>query len=245
MTLKPPTKEQRGLRVFYFVSILLLAAMGIMANAKQRTIEQAKQDKLQQNETDARNQFSSDLKDVKTYSYAILNLVTNPPKGFTRDQVDSIARLFLNQQKENSKVALDNLLRTMAPGIVADMRNWLEKWDSDAIAIQIEDRILSRLLPRPSDQDFAPMSDEINQKSFAMNKIYTNKISPTLTNADNLRRSLLEGSVPTQEDQRNGAIFAKVLAGEPINVNDMRGVTDYMGNLVKRFLPNSATAKSG
>jgi hypothetical protein len=56
MALKPPTKEQWLLKIFYWFGLILFVIVGPFANGKQRTIEQARQDKLQQNETDARVQ---------------------------------------------------------------------------------------------------------------------------------------------------------------------------------------------
>jgi hypothetical protein len=48
---------------------------------------------------------------------------------------------------------------------------------------------------------------------------------------------LLRGSEQIEDDKQKAVIFAKVLAGEPINRAEIGKVERYMENLVKDFAP--------
>jgi hypothetical protein len=129
--------------------------------------------------------------------------------------------------------ASESQLRAMAPGIVGEMRNWLDKWDSEEIAIRIQSSGHNSLNLTPQDRN------RLVEQYSDMNKDYTSKILPVMTSANYLREQLLRGSAQVQKDPEVDAVFAKVFSGQSINVNDFRRVTAYMGDLVKRLIPSS------
>jgi hypothetical protein len=126
VALFPPKDGQKALKGLYVLSFIVLAIVGFGADVWQRSVEAGKQSILQQNETDARNQFSTDLEDVKKSNGVILNFVAHPPPGFTREQVVSVVRTFLDQQHSQEKTAeLTAELRalTMVPQVVERLRD--------------------------------------------------------------------------------------------------------------------------
>jgi hypothetical protein len=71
VALNPPSAEDRKLKRIYVATLAASATIGIVTNGYQRAIEADTQKRLQQNETEARNQFSSSLKDVINSNEAI------------------------------------------------------------------------------------------------------------------------------------------------------------------------------
>jgi hypothetical protein len=113
VALKPPEETDKTLKRFYVFGFAFLFVLGTAANLWQRSVESGKQEKLQQNETDARNQFSTNLHDLKVSNNAILEFVANPPKGFSQAQVSSIVQEFIKGQKSGPEILSNDVLRAM------------------------------------------------------------------------------------------------------------------------------------
>ncbi|MGA9544127.1 MAG: hypothetical protein WBQ85_11185 [Candidatus Sulfotelmatobacter sp.] len=126
--INPPAAGNETLkRVCVFVFALLFV-IGMAANGWQRSIESNKQARLQQNETDARIQFSGNLQEVKKSNEAILKFVANPPKGFTPRDVLAVVERFLNNQQSVPNevlraVAIDTVRRLRQAWLVFDRRD--------------------------------------------------------------------------------------------------------------------------
>jgi hypothetical protein len=126
VALNPPKEERVALKRVYVVSFVVLGILGIVANVWQRNVEAGKQAILQRNETDARTQFSADLAVVKSSNQTILNFVAHPPAGFSREQVVSVVRTFLEQQhndKQTAEVKAELRSITMVPQVVEQLRD--------------------------------------------------------------------------------------------------------------------------
>ncbi|HKM85285.1 MAG TPA: hypothetical protein VJW96_03700 [Terriglobales bacterium] len=148
----------------------------------------------------------------------------------------------LQAQASATKAQADSLSRTLslsfAPGIVAEMQYWAQKWDLDDRAIEREERQQKeKAPPNTSPQEIAKLLEPLGKRRSAMNAGHTEQILPLMTNANYIREQLLHGSESTQDDKQNALIFAKVLAGQSINWGQMGQVTRYMDSLVKKFTP--------
>jgi hypothetical protein len=126
VALKPPAETDKVLKRFYVGGFAFLFVVGMAANIWQRRVEGAKQDQLQQNETDARNQFSTDLHDLKVSNNAILEFVASPPKGSTQEQVSSIVREYIRDQKSGQEILSNGVLRAME---TTTERQMYDIWD--------------------------------------------------------------------------------------------------------------------
>ena len=100
--------------------------------------------------------------------------------------------------------------------------------------IEVQTNNLPRTTP-PQELDRA--LEPVYKKRTNLNIIYTRQVLPTMTNAYSLRSRLLGGSPQTPDDKKSVVIFDKALAGEPIRWSDMRDVTAYMNDFIKRFTP--------
>ena len=150
VALKPPKETDKTLKRFYVVGFALLFLAGVAANLWLRSVESGKQEKLQQNETDARNQFSTNLRDLKISSNAILEFVANPPKGFSQAQVSSIVQEFMKGQKSAPEVLSDDVLKAMETIAEQQMHDIWARFDYADIAL--------------NDQQFVKLSPERAQK---------------------------------------------------------------------------------
>jgi hypothetical protein len=133
VALNAPRAEQRALKGFYVISFIALAILGIGANIWQRNVEAGKQASLQQNETDARKEFSENLKDVKKSSDAILSFVTNPPKGISAEQGLAFAKALAARRGVFGK--FDNISNArvgdMARAIARSLNETAQYWRAD------------------------------------------------------------------------------------------------------------------
>jgi uncharacterized protein YPO0396 len=148
-------------------------------------------------------------------------------RGNSRLAADLQKQINADTEKRNNLSRA--LLLSVASGIVGEMQSWVTKWSSDDNAIQ------SQLGPHVRSQLPPQQLARLNQLVSDMAKDYTNKVLPLLNSANSVRDELLRSFPQTEEDQRDTAIFAKVLAGEPIYFGEMRNITYHMENLVKRF----------
>jgi hypothetical protein len=134
------------------------------------------------------------------------------------------------------KGAALSALLAMAPGIVAEMIYWANKWDMDDRVWDTRIRMeQGKFLPP---QDFERVVGPLKKAREDMDNDHTRQILPIVTGANYIREQLLHGSELTQDDKKNALIFAKVLAGETIHWNEMRSITTYMDSLVRRLVPN-------
>lgn len=132
-------------------------------------------------------------------------------------------------------------LRQMAAGILADLQFWANKWDVDDRALDSwhqhnRDRIrMANPDMTVGDLDLAATQDYLKRKT-ELNLLNTKQVLPVMTNANYLRQEMLQDVQQTDEDKKNAVIFAKVLAGEPIDWGQMAVVSGYMQVLTRKFL---------
>lgn len=238
VAVNPPEKESARLRWFYVTCFIFLAGVAVGANLWQRNLEGKKQDQLQQNETDARNQFAVALRSVQKSNGLILNFVANPPKGVTEDQIRSIVRGFTEQQRLASPGMSRDVLRIISLATLQEMRQVNQMWGNEDNAIlyktsmkAIDDK------ERPSPQGDADLRDLIRQRE-NLNNIYSERIEPTMRNASLIQEELLEGQTKTDEDKKFEAMFVKILAGQPIIWGEMSQITGYMTKLITKNFPS-------
>lgn len=141
--------------------------------------------------------------------------------------------------KEDADAISKRALLSMAPGIVAEMVRWEVQWDREDNVLEQQSKA-ARPLRQANPQEqarLAQLAQDISKKRSDLAIAYTNQLKPLLTNASYLREGLLRGSKETEEDKKNAALFTKALSGQAIQWYEMRTLTNYMENLVKRFAP--------
>jgi hypothetical protein len=129
-------------------------------------------------------------------------------------------------QKKQKQAQLQ-LALTTAPGVVTAMQQLAEQFSHDDEEIERESSGASVDARRVFDQ----RRNDLAQK-------YVAKLRPIMTTADYLRQELLREEPSTQqteEDKEYSAIFARIVAGQPIRWNEMTGATTYLGMLVKKL----------
>lgn len=238
VAINPPEKGNVRLRAFYISSFVLLAAIAVGANIWQRSLESGKQDRLQQNETDARNQFAKSLKSVQNSNELILNFVANPPKGMTQDQVQLIVKGFVQEQQSNSPGIPKGLLRILSLATVQEMRQWNDSWNIEDNSLWFKINAISANPKQAKSEQGKAQLLSWRKERENLNNIYSLRILPTMKNGALIEEQLLEGQTNTDEDKKSEDIFTKVLAGQPISWGEMNDVTSYMNRLVRKNFPS-------
>jgi hypothetical protein len=246
LALSAPTAEQRTLKHFYVAAFVALAIVCVGANMWQRNIEAGKQAILQQNETDARNQFSTDLADVKQSNEAILNFVAHPPQGFTRAQVVSVVQTFLNkQQTQKPSIDITNELRalTMVSQVVADLREqaqWtLKSKLQDLSNREWQERLRYQQQHQGDEQGLAKIDEQWESDKRKAEDIYGQEGQKRLiSTADFIRQTLLQNIPPTRQfpvDIAEAQKFATAMSNpESFDKGD---AANYLESLAKRVPP--------
>jgi hypothetical protein len=134
------------------------------------------------------------------------------------------------------------MLLAMAPAIINEMNFWADKFNMDDYALERSaiQRKVAVLGAGNSQQQSDQIDQELRKRRLDDAAIHTAQITVLMTSANSLREQLLASSELTQEDKTNAAIFAKVLAGQPILYSEMQVSARYMDSLVRRNFPNSA-----
>ncbi len=201
VALKPLKETDKTLKRFYVVGFALLFFVGMAANLWQRSVESGKQEKLQQNETDARKQFSSNLDDLRISNNAILEFVANPPKGFSQAQVSSIVQEFIKRQKSGPEILSNDVLRAMETTTERQMHDIWVQFDYADIAL--------------NDQQFVKLGPERAQKIAAAR--------------DQLRRGLLDNPYNQQVLATANFVRDQLLKRLAISDTTQDWVTSGMG----------------
>src|ERR1700686_2565006 len=102
VAIRPPKSDKRHLKCLYVVSFIFLGVVGVGADVWQRSIEKGRQDVSQAHQTAAEIRFSADLQEVKASNNAILKFVANPPKDYTKEQVSSFVKAYLESRDSRS-----------------------------------------------------------------------------------------------------------------------------------------------
>lgn len=162
----------------------------------------------------------------------------------------------LQTQLRDTQAKADTLSKTslllMAPGIVAEMEHSWRNWsDEDEKLQDIGDIVVREWFhqhPQASQQELEQGGEQAREPNTKerteLSRVYTLQLLPLLTNANYLRQELLRGSEQTVEDKKNALIFMRALAGDSINWLEMKQITGYTANLVKRFAFAPSTSKS-
>jgi hypothetical protein len=242
VALNPPRETDRTLKNIYVSSFALLFIIGMVANGWQRTIESYKQDRLQQNETDARQQFSQSLLDVKNSNQAILDFVSHPPKGFTPEQALTVVRRLLDkQQAQGQSNDATNELRALAmvTPVAESLRSW---WDWEGREQDINNRWWEEMVhyrqQHPDDQEGANNIETQRQAALrdAEEKYGPQALAALIADADWIRRELL-AHIPTEKqtqlDRDEIQKFAEAIQKHN-NTVDKAPLGDYLENLRKR-----------
>jgi hypothetical protein len=247
VALNPPREADRNLKNIYVSSFALLFVIGMIANGWQRTIESNKRDGLQQNETDARNQFSKSLQDVKNSNQAIFNFVSHPPKGFTPEQALSVVRRLVDkQQTQGQSSDATNELRALAmvTPVAENLRAW---WDWEGRQQDINNRAwedMNHYLqqhrgdPQGINQQELKKLEAQQQAAYrdAEDKYGPQALAALIADADWIRRELLK-HIPTEKqtklDSDEISKFAEAIQKHD-NTIDKAQMGDYLENLRKR-----------
>ena len=241
VALNAPKDAQVALKRAYVSSFIALAILGIGANIWQRNIESGKQVVLQQNETDARNQFSANLTDVKKSSEAILNFVSHPPKGFTQEQIVSVVRSFLDKQQSKEQLTeLTNELQAFASvsQVVKQFREWralaAEEQDINA---RYYDAALQYEQQHPNDQQGLNRIEKERQVKLldAEDKYGPEALAKLIATANSIRKELTK-RIPLEQwfplDKTEEQKFTEAINNP--DVLDKDDAATYLENLVKR-----------
>jgi hypothetical protein len=127
------------------------------------------------------------------------------------------------------------LLLTMAPGIISELTSWTIKWTDKDNDIE---KASSPSKPNPTPEEVDKLKRAVYSQRLQLNTEYTREIMPLLMSTKYLRDELLRRLPNHQETERErnvDAIFAKVLAGQPMNYVDMSNVYGDVKNLIEKF----------
>jgi hypothetical protein len=95
----PPEKEGNTLKKGVYIALFaILGVVGVSADVWQRSIERGRQEVSQAHQTAAEIRFSADLNEVKASNNAILQFVANPPKGYTKEQVSTFVKAYVESR---------------------------------------------------------------------------------------------------------------------------------------------------
>lgn len=236
VAINPPRETDKVLKKVYVFTFALLLVIGISANVWQRSIENDKQDKLQQNETAAREQFSSNLRDVKRSSEAILNFVANPPKGFTQDQIASVVSKFIDQHDKRSSTLSEEALRVMVPAIIAEIRRLTDRWyfDDGSLERQQHEALLEAT-PDKNPDERAKIDQAFIDRRKRRKADYAGEITPVLRSANYLQEEMLRGQTLTDEDYKFSD-FAYVPTERPYDgYSQVMAFAGYLERLLNRL----------
>jgi uncharacterized protein YoxC len=169
---------------------------------------------------------------------------TNTTVANTNTLVTTFGLLMPQVNALNARVAdLDLKIEAARgkPQLVSDLR-------AQATAVQAQADSLSKTLAL----SFAPgvvselryWTNKWDSDDRSKSTEYAKQVIAIMTSANYVRVELLRGSDETQEDKRNAAIFAKVVAGESISLDEMKTATRYMENLFGKFIRAPSDLKS-
>lgn len=131
--------------------------------------------------------------------------------------------------QENANNASTELVIAMVPGISQQLFDIAQAW-------QLDDDKASTPQPLGSQA-------ERQQRMSAVTARYQYNGTPLMVTANYLRQQLLlrlPVSDQTEEDRRQAAVFAKVVAGEPIGMSELFKASYYLKDLSKRIAASKA-----
>jgi hypothetical protein len=136
-----------------------------------------------------------------------------------------VADLKVQEDKARKKALQDSteLLAAMASGVADEMSGIMSAWTREYV--DITNSYLAHKYPS-YDQDVRTIA-----------KRYLERMRPVMRNADYLREQLLQRLPPAQRmapDLEEPAIFAKVIAGEVVDRDDVNGTVAYLRGLGER-----------
>jgi hypothetical protein len=141
------------------------------------------------------------------------------------------------QFRTEKEATQKQLLLSLAPGVLSQMRYWAQRWEEDDRPIELHIRTERGRTEDMSQKAAAEVLNPLYTKRSNLNELYTKQVLPAVTNAFSLRNQLLDGPPSTAVDKAYTVTFDKVLAGIPIQWNDMTNLTTYMRDFIDRFTP--------
>lgn len=235
VALSAPSDDQRKLKRFYVVSIIVLFAVGMFAGSRVRAVDAADKLKLRQSEQkatqseeDARKQFESDLRDVKQNEHRILVFVTHPPKGLTLDQVSAVAK---NMLSEKYQTDTEPILDAVSM-VIQELQDQSKSWQQE---LSLQGFFEQRRISRATSQSARDAAVAAYQSEIAgINKKYSSQIKGTMAVTNDLRNELLtfvSASRATAEQQNS--IYADVAAGKTITNTELQSAIWDLQNVAE------------
>lgn len=142
-------------------------------------------------------------------------------------------KLVARLQMEKTK-AQRQLLLAMVPGVSQEMSSLANRWwvESGSLTTQAAMEHSTDPAERHRQQQ------ALESQRLSLTQKYTEHLQPLMVTADYLRQRLLE-NLPVDkrdvvEDQRQAAVFAKVIANQPFNSGEVVGCATYLLTLSKK-----------